>query len=383
MSLNHKQIYSPFHLNRQNHDGSSCHTIFRSIIMKCFAMLGLDKVGWIEKEKPKCGPTDAICKPLALAPCTSDVHTVWEGALGDRHDLVLGHEGVGEVVEVGNLVNDFKVGDKVIIPAITPDWMAVESQMGFSQHSNGMLNGWKYSNVKDGLMAEFFHVNEADGNLAILPPEISLEDGVMLSDMVPTGFHGANNAEVEYGDTVAVIGIGPVGLMAVAGSNLRGAGRIFVVGSRQKCIDVAKIYGATDIINYKDGPIDKQIKDAMKGKGVDKVIIAGGTLETFEQAINIIRPAGIISNVNYLGSGDYIKISRIGWGLGMGHIRIIGGLMPGGRKNMEFLARLIKYKKLDVSHLLTHKFKGLENMEKSLLLMKDKPKDLIKPVVTM
>ncbi|MDR1008112.1 MAG: NAD(P)-dependent alcohol dehydrogenase [Campylobacteraceae bacterium] len=351
--------------------------------MKGFAMLGLNKVGWIEKERPVAGPFDAIVRPLAISPCTSDIHTVFEGAIGDRHNLILGHEGVGEVVEVGSLVKDFKPGDKVIIPAITPDWQAVASQRGFSQHSNGMLNGWKFSNSKDGLMAEFFHVNEADGNMALLPPEISIEEATMLSDMVPTGFHGANNAEVEYGDTVAVIGIGPVGLMAVAGSNLRGAARILAVGSRPKCIEVAKKYGATDIINYKDGDIVEQIKDIVGGEGVDKVIIAGGDVDTFEQAVQIVRPAGIISNINYLGSGDYIKIPRIGWGLGMGHIRITGGLMPGGRKNMEYLARLVKYGKLDVSLLLTHRFKGLDSIEEALLLMKDKPKDLIKPVVTL
>ncbi|MDR2789789.1 MAG: NAD(P)-dependent alcohol dehydrogenase [Campylobacteraceae bacterium] len=351
--------------------------------MKGFAMLGLNKVGWVEKERPVAGALDAIVRPLAISPCTSDIHTVWEGAIGDRHNLILGHEGVGEVVEVGSLVKDFKRGDKVIIPAITPDWQAVASQRGFSQHSNGMLNGWKFSNSKDGLMAEFFHVNEADGNMALLPKEISVEEGTMLSDMVPTGFHGANNAEIEYGDTVAVIGIGPVGLMAVAGSNLRGAARILAVGSRPKCIEVAKFYGATDIVNYKDGDIVEQIKDKVGGEGVDKVIIAGGDVDTFEQAIKIIRPGGIISNINYLGTGDYIKIPRVGWGLGMGHIRVIGGLMPGGRKNMEYLARLIQYGKLDVKPLLTHRFKGFEHIEEALLLMKDKPRDLIKPVVTV
>ncbi|MDR0862211.1 MAG: NAD(P)-dependent alcohol dehydrogenase [Oscillospiraceae bacterium] len=349
--------------------------------MKGFAMLGLNKVGWIEKDKPVAGPLDAIVRPLAVSPCTSDVHTVYEGALGDIHDMILGHEAVGEVVEVGSLVKDFKPGDKVIVPAITPDHMDVFSQMGYHQHAEGMLGGWKFSASKDGVFGEYFHVNQADGNLALLPPEISIEDGTMLSDMVPTGFHGVDNAEVQFGETVAVIGIGPVGLMAVAGSNLRGAGRIFAVGSRQLCCDVAKSYGATDIINYKHGDISQQILEATKGKGVDKVIIAGGTVDTFGEALSIIRPAGIISNINYLGSGDYIKISREGWGLGMGHIKIVGGLMPGGRKNMEYLSNVLKYGKLDVSPLLTHKFNGFDHIEEALLLMKDKTADLIKPVV--
>jgi threonine dehydrogenase-like Zn-dependent dehydrogenase len=320
---------------------------------------------------------------LAVSPCTSDVHTVYEGAIGERTNLILGHEAVGQVEEVGSLVKDFKPGDKVIIPAITPDWEAVESQMGFSQHSGGMLCGWKFSNMKDGVFAEFFHVNEADGNMAILPDNVSIEEGVMLSDMVPTGFHGADNAKVAFGETVAVIGIGPVGLMAVAGSNLKGAARIFAVGSRPICQEAAKKYGATDVINYKEGDIVQQIMEANNKKPVDKVIIAGGDLEAFEQALKIIRPGGIISNINYLGSGDYIKISRLDWGVGMGHIRIVGGLMPGGRKNMEYLSNLLKWKKLDVSILLTHRYKGFEYIEKGLALMKDKPRDLIKPVITI
>jgi len=350
---------------------------------KGLAMLGINNIGWIEKDMPKVGPNDALCRPLALSPCTSDVHTVWEGALGDRHNLILGHEASAEVVEVGSSVKDFKAGDKVIIPAITPDWESVEAQMGYSQHSGGMLNGWKFSNGKDGVFGEYFHVNEADGNLALLPPEIDICDAVMLSDMVPTGFHGANLAEIEYGDTVVVIGIGPVGLMAVAGSVLRGAGRVFAVGSRPKCQEVAKFYGATDIINYKDGDIVKQILDATNGIFVDKVILAGGDVDTFDTAVKIVRRGGIVSNVNYLGTGEYIKIPRMEWGLGMGHICVIGGLMPGGRKNMEYLSKLLIHGRLDVSPLLTHRFDKFEDLEKALVMMKDKSDDLIKPVVKL
>ena len=158
--------------------------------MKGYAMLGIGKTGWIEKERPLCGPLDAIVRPIAVSPCTSDVHTVWEGAIGDRHNMILGHEAVGEVVEVGALVRDFKCGDRVIIPAITPDWGALESQAGYSMHSGGMLAGWKFSNFKDGVFAEFFHVNEADANMAHLPADVDPVAAVMLADMVPTGFHG-------------------------------------------------------------------------------------------------------------------------------------------------------------------------------------------------
>lgn len=349
--------------------------------MKAYAMLEMGKTGWIEKPTPEYGPMDAIVKPIAIAPCTSDVHTVWEGAIGQRYNMILGHEAVGEVVEVGSLVKDFKPGDRVIVPAITPDWNSLEAQGGFSMHSGGMLGGWKFSNFKDGVFAEYFHVNDADGNLALLPDGVDPAAATMLSDMVPTGLHAAELADVQYGDSVAVIGIGPVGLMSVAGAQLRGASRIYAVGTRANCIEVAKGYGATDIINYKTGPIDQQIMELTKGKGVDKVLIAGGDNDTFIEAINMLKPGGIIGNVNYLGEGDYIRIPRLEWGVGMGHKTIKAGLMPGGRLRMEKLASMLETGRIDTSKLITHKFNGFDSIEEALMLMKDKPADLIKPVV--
>ena len=352
--------------------------------MKGYAMLSVGKTGWIEKERPVCGPMDAIVKPIAVSPCTSDVHTVWEGAIGDRHDMILGHEAVGEVVEVGAMVRDFHPGDRVIIPAITPDWGALESQGGYSMHSGGMLAGWKFSNFKDGVFGEFFHVNEADANMALLPDGLDPVAAVMLSDMVPTGFHGVELADVHYGDDVCVIGIGPVGLMSVAAATLHGAARLFAVGSRKVCADAALAYGATDIIDYRQGGILEQIMEKTNGKGVDRVVIAGGTAEeTFAEAIKMLKPGGRIGNVNYLGSGDNVLIPRVEWGCGMGHKTIAGGLMPGGRLRMEKLAALMQTGRLDTSRLITHRFNGFEHIEEALMLMRNKPRDLIKPVVVI
>ncbi|MFW5488547.1 MAG: NAD(P)-dependent alcohol dehydrogenase [Desulfovibrio sp.] len=351
--------------------------------MKGFAMLGIGKIGWIDKDAPKPGPLDAIVRPLAIAPCTSDVHTVWEGAIGERTDMILGHEAVGEVVEVGALVKDFKPGDKVIVPAITPDWNSVEAQAGYSMHSGGMLAGWKFSNFKDGVFAEFFHVNDADGNLALIPEGIEPAEASMLSDMVPTGLHGVELADVQFGDTVAVIGIGPVGLMAVAGAALRGASHIYAVGSRKVCVDAAIKYGATDIVNYREGDLVEQILDKTHGKGVDKVIIAGGNVDALGQAVRLVKPGGRIGNVNYYGSGESLCIPRVEWGCGMAHKIIAGGLMPGGRLRMEKLATLVTTGRLDLRPLITHRFNGFDHIEEALMLMKDKPRDLIKPVVIM
>lgn len=351
--------------------------------MKGYAMLKIGSVGWVEKERPACGSMDAICKPLAIAICTSDVHTVWEGAVGERHDMILGHECCAEVVEVGADVKDFKPGDRVLVPAITPDWNSLEAQAGYAMHSGGMLAGWKFSNFKDGVFAEYFHVNDADGNLAHLPKEINVVDACMLSDMVPTGFHGVELADVQFGDVVLVIGIGPVGLMAVAGTNMRGAARIIAVGSRPVCVEAAKKYGASDIINYKNGPIEDQVMRLTDGKGVDRVIIAGGTVDTFASAVKALKPGGKIGSVNYLGSGDSIRIPRVEWGVGMGHKAIVGGLMPGGRLRMEKLGALVAAGKLDVSILSTHVYEGWDKLPGALQLMKDKPADVIKPVVVL
>lgn len=351
--------------------------------MKGYAMIRIGETGWVEKPRPTCGPMDAILRPLAVAPCTSDTHTVWKGSIGERHNMVLGHEGCGVVEEVGSQVKDFKVGDRVMVAAVTPDWCSVEAQGGYSMHSGGMLSGCMYSNLKDGLLAEYVHVNQADANLAHLPKNISTAEACMLSDMVPTGFHGVELADVQFGDKVLVVGIGPVGLMSVAGCKLRGASQIIAVGSRPVCRETAKYYGATDIVSYKEGPIDKHVLELTNGEGVDKAIVAGGGVETFEPVIKCLKPGGKVGNVNYLASGDYVNIPRVEWGVGMGHKQIVGGLMPGGRRRLEKLASLITYGRLDVKPLITHRFDGFEHMEDALILMKDKPEDLIKPVVIL
>ncbi|MBE6477431.1 MAG: NAD(P)-dependent alcohol dehydrogenase [Propionibacteriaceae bacterium] len=351
--------------------------------MKGYAMLRIGEAGWIEKAEPVCGPLDAVCRPVALAPCSSDIHTVYEGGVGERHDMVLGHEAVGEVVEVGTSVRDIKVGDRVIIPAITPDWSSIAAQDGYPMHSGGALGGWKFSNTKDGVFAEFIHVNDADANLAVLPEGIPAETGAMLSDMATTGLHGAELAQIRPGDTTVVIGIGPVGLMSVAGAAILGAGRLFAVGSRPTCIEVAKQFGATDIVNYREGDIVEQIMEATGGRGVDRVVVAGGDLGTFQQAFDVLKPGGRIGNVNYLGEGDALRISRESFLVGMGHKHLVGGLTPGGRRRMERMTELVLAGRIHPEKMITHRFTGLEHVEDGVELMRQKPRDLIKPVITV
>ncbi|MCI2426324.1 NAD(P)-dependent alcohol dehydrogenase [Candidatus Acetothermia bacterium] len=350
--------------------------------MKGFAMLKIGVAGWVERGKPKPGPIDAVVRPLAVGMCTSDIHTVYDGPLGDVN-FIMGHEAVGEVVEVGREVKDFQPGDRIVVGAITPDWRTIDVQRGWHQHSGGMLAGFKFTTVKDGVFAEYFHVNDADMNLAHLPNEIPLEAAVMLSDMIPTGFHGVELADMGFGMTVCVIGIGPIGLMSVAAARLRGAGRIIAVGTRQACVEAAKYYGATDIISYKTGDIAKQVMNLTGGIGVDVAIVAGGEKdgEGLSQAIKMTKAGGTISNVAYFSTGETLPIPRNEWGLGMGHKTIKGGLMPAGRYKLERFIDLVRYNRVDPSKLATHVFHGMKNIEKAWYLMKEKPANLIKPVV--
>ncbi len=349
--------------------------------MKGYGMLSIDNAGWIEKERPVCGPLDAIIEPIVLAPCSSDTH-VLHGGNGPKQNLILGHEAVGRVVETGNLVNKFKTGDVVVVPCCTPNWLSWNTQGEYTAHDEGLMASFKFLGSKDGTFAEYFHVNQADANLVMLPENVSPEAAVMTVDMMSTGFHGVENAEIGFGDTVVVIGIGPVGLMAVAGTKLRGAGRIIAVGTRPNCVQIAKEYGATDIISYKEGDIVKQVLEMTK-EGADSVIIAGGNAETFRQAVDMTKPGGYISNVNFFDISDTLAMPALSWGLGMADKTIRGGFCPGGALRIHKMLEMIANGRVDTTKLITHTFNGFDKIEDAFKLMDEKPRDLIKPIVVI
>jgi threonine dehydrogenase-like Zn-dependent dehydrogenase len=347
--------------------------------MKVYAMTGVNEANWVEKPRPECGPDDVILRPLTLAPCSSDTHTL-SGVLGVKQDLALGHEGTGIVDEIGSNIKHLKVGDKVIIPAVTPDWFTNEAQDGLQQHSGGMFGGIPFTTTLDGIFCEFIKIQQGDANLTKLPEGLDIEAATMISDMTPTGFHGVELANVRFGDSVVVIGIGPVGLMAVQGSVIRGAARLFAVGSRPNCVEIAKQFGATDIIDYHNGDIVDQIIEKNAGQ-VDRVILAGGDQETFTQAVKLLKPGGTLANINYFDSLDALEIPILNWGMGMSNIDIRGGLMPGGGERMRRLANLALAGRIHPEALITHRFEGFDKLPEAVQLMADKPKDLIKPIV--
>ena len=347
--------------------------------MKTFVMNAIDHVGFMDKPVPKPGPADAIIKTTMALICTSDSHTV-HGAIGPRENLTLGHEAVGIVHQVGSEVRKLKPGDRVVSGAITPDWGDSFSQAGHSSQSGGALGGWKFANIKDGVFAEYFHVNEADANLAKIPAHVSDDVAVYCADMLSTGLVGAEAANIPIGGSVAIFALGPVGLMAVAGARLRGAGKIIAVDPMPKRCEFAKFYGADVTLDPSHEDVVALILEMTGGLGVDSAIEALGGDETFQNAVAATRPGGTISNVGYHGKGEFVHLPRLAWGVGMAEKVITTSLCPGGSLRMERMLQLLESKRIDPTPMTTHRFKFSE-MERAFEVMDKKLDGVIKPLI--
>lgn len=272
------------------------------------------------------------------------------------------------------------MGDRVAVNAVTPCWQCDNCQRGFSSQCTQPLGGYKYTAQKDGNLAEYFHVNDAQANLAPIPDDVSDEAAAYTTDMMSTGFKGAENAAIPLGGTAAVFGLGPVGLMAVAGARLLGAAKIFAVDCVPERFKLAKEYGADVTVDFKKQDVVAEILRLTGGKGVDSAMEALGAEPTFENCIKVTRPGGTISNIGYHGHGDYIRIPRLEWGLGMADKTIKTLLCPGGSERMARLMSLIQAGRVDPTKMSTHHFKFAE-VEKGLNLMTTKEDNVIKPVI--
>ena len=346
--------------------------------MKAFVMHGLGKVGVVEKPGPEIGRTDALVRTTTAMICTSDSHTVG-GAIGDRHELTLGHEAVGVIEKLGAEVQGFKIGQRVAVNAITPCWRCESCQRGFPSQCRGMLGGWKFANLKDGNLADFFHVNDAEANLAPIPAGLPDERAVYACDMLSTGFVGAEHAAIPLGGSVAIFAQGPVGLMATVGARLLGAGLVIAVENVPRRKELARHFGADVVLDFTEVDAVAEIQ-AITGGGVDSAIEALGSPQTFADCIRATRAGGTISNVGYHGHGDSVPIPRAEWGVGMSDKTIRTGLCPGGRVRMERLMALMVSERVDPTPLTTHRF-AFGEIERAYRMMANKEDGIIKPLI--
>lgn len=352
--------------------------------MKAFVLIEPGKVGWYEAPEPKLAPYGAILRPVAVTPCSSDVHTVYGGGSKKAPNLILGHECVAEILEVGELVEDFKPGEIVAVPAITPDWRAPAIQEGNDRHAKAPFSGHQLGRSMPGVFAEKFLIKDADVTLAKIPEGVSIKQALMSVDVVTTGFTGAEYANIKIGDTVVVMGIGPIGLMAIEGARHLGAARIIGVGTRPVCVELAAEFGASEVLSYKDGDVVEQVMERTKGVGADSVIICGGGDQVFSQAVDMARyGVGTISNVNYYGGTGSLSFPKFSGGRGMAGKTIHTELAKGGRMRVERLLKMIQYGRINPEKLVTHHLSGLTKVEEALQMMKEKPQDLIKVMVSI
>ncbi|MDA3627922.1 NAD(P)-dependent alcohol dehydrogenase [Saccharopolyspora sp. WRP15-2] len=348
--------------------------------MKAFVMKEIGQVGFVDKAVPRPGARDAVVRTTSALICTSDSHTV-RGGIGPREDLTLGHEAVGVVHEVGDEVRDFQPGDRVLVGAITPDWGSSAAQNGHPSQSGEPLGGFKFANRKDGVFAEYFHVNDADANLARIPAEIPDEAAVYCADMLSTGFAGAEKGNIPIGGTVVVIAQGPVGLMATVGARLRGAGLVIGVESVPNRQELARTYGADEIVDFTKEDVLERVQELTGGDGADTAVEALGADATFQTAVKITKPGGTISNIGYFGEGEFVRIPRVEWGVGMAEKTIATALCPGGRLRMERLLRVLRTNRVDPTPMTTHKFR-FDEMERAFEVSDQKIEDTIKVLVT-
>ncbi|WP_055585929.1 NAD(P)-dependent alcohol dehydrogenase [Peterkaempfera griseoplana] len=347
--------------------------------MRAFVMKGIGRVGFMDKPVPRPGPGDAVVRTTSALICTSDTHTVG-GGIGPRENLTLGHEAVGVVHEVGSEVRIFRPGDRVVVGAVTPDWGDPASQNGHPSQSGSALGGFKFANTKDGVFAEYFHVNEADANMARIPDGVSDEAAVYCADMLSTGFMGAEKGNIPIGGTVAVLAQGPVGLMATAGARLRGAGLVIGVESVPDRRRLARTYGADVVVDFTAEDVVGRIMELTDGQGVDTAVEALGTDATFQTAVRITKPGGTVANIGYFGEGEFIRIPRVEWGVGMAEKTIATGLCPGGRLRLERLLRLVQAGRVDPTRLTSHRF-GFEETERAFEILDKKLDNVVKPLI--
>ena len=349
--------------------------------MEAFVLIRRNEADIIDLPNPiLSGPYNAILTPIAISVCTSDVNTVYGSGSKKPDNLILGHEAVARVLKVGENVRDFTVGDIVVIPSMTPNFHDKDIQDGNFLHAGANFSANTLGRSTPGVFAREFEVADADLNLALLPEGVSIGSGLMCTDMATTGFTGAKR--VNFGDTVVVLGIGGVGLMAICGAALRGAGKIIAVGGRGVSIPLAYEYGASEVISYKEDNITEYVLKATNGKGADVVIIAGGNDKSFSDAIDMVRyGVGKVVNLKLFTGDGSMEIPKFSSGRGMSGKSIYMELGEGGRVRMERLLSMVRHKRFIPEKIITHTFEGFENVKQALELMRDKGNTVIKTMI--
>jgi threonine dehydrogenase-like Zn-dependent dehydrogenase len=322
--------------------------------MKAVVFKEQDRIAVEEVPKPIPRAGEAVIRITTTTICGTDVHIV-RGEYPVKPGLILGHEPVGVIEELGSELNEhYRVGQRVIVGAITPCGQCFYCLNGVHSQCGGGIGGWRFGNTINGAWAEYLLVPDARANLAVIPPDLTDEDVVLCSDIFSTGLAGAESGNIKVGDTVAVFAQGPIGLCATLGAKLKGASLIIGIDSNADRLNMARRLGANVTLDARDTDLIPAIKKLTSGRGVDVAIEALGRQETFENALRAIRPGGTLSSLGvYSGK---VAAPYDAFYAGLGDQKIVTTLCPGGKERMRRLMSMIEHRRVDLTPLVTHKF---------------------------
>ena len=255
-------------------------------------------------------PNDAIVRITTSTICGTDLHILKGDVPTVTSGRILGHEGIGIVEEVGAAVTAFGKGDKVLISCITSCGKCDFCRKQMYSHCRD--GGWILGNTIDGTQAEFVCIPHADNSLYKLPPEADEEAAVMLSDILPTGFEcGVLNGQVKPGDTVAIVGTGPIGLAALMTAQFYSPARIICIDLDDNRLNVAKSLGATELVNSADGNAVQRVMEITAGEGVDVAIEAVGVPASFDICQGILGAGGHLANIGVHGKPVLLHLEKL------------------------------------------------------------------------
>jgi alcohol dehydrogenase len=319
--------------------------------MKAFVYQGPGKKAVADRPKPAiAAPTDAIVKITKTTICGTDLHILKGDVATCEPGRILGHEGVGVIDSIGAAVTAFKVGDRVLISCITSCGKCEYCRKQIYSHCT--TGGWILGNKIDGTQAEFVRIPYADTSLYPIPQGADEEALVMLSDILPTGFEcGVLNGKVQPGNSVAIVGSGPVGLAALLTAQFYAPADIIMIDLDDNRLEVAKRFGATQTVNSTDGNAVETVMKMTGGRGVDTAIEAVGIPATFEMCEKIIAPGGTIANIGVHGTKVALHLELL-WDR---NITITTRLVDAVSTPM--LLSIVRSNKIDAKLLITHRFK--------------------------
>ena len=321
--------------------------------MKALVFRGPNQIGLESAPIPKAGAGEAVIRVTLTTICGTDLHIV-KGEYAVRPGLIIGHEAVGVIHELGVGVTGYAVGDRVLVGAITPCGQCDYCLGGNLSQCGGPIGGWKFGNTINGAQAEYLLVPYAQANLAKIPDDLKDEQVVLLADIASTGISAAESAELRIGDTAVVFAQGPIGLCATAGAKLKGASFIIAVESDPVRAKMARRMGADVVLNQNEVDVVAEIKKLTGGKGVDVAIEALGTQGTFESALRAIRAGGTLSSLGVYSGKLSMPVDD--FAAGLGDQKIITTLCPGGKERMRRLMEMVRHGRLDLVPLITHTF---------------------------